>query len=304
MDAQRSLRDYLTLLAIGIVWGGQFLFNAQALQAFPPVTVTAARVLLGAITLSILTGFISEPSTPRTKRSLSVWSLFLCIALFEAVLPLFLIAWGQQHVDSSVTAVIIGSVPILTLILSVFMSKRKGFTAYSALSVIFGFIGIVVLVNPSADGAGGKLMYEMAIFLGALSFALSLNLLERIPHSSPIRSVRNILWTSSVPLVIAALILDKPWLLSWNLESALSVLVLGTIGSGLAYLMYASLTQRCGSVFTSLSNFIVPLVGVALGVAIRDEAFGSKEVIALGLVIAALAVNEAKSLFRTRVERA
>ncbi|WP_219637321.1 DMT family transporter [Pseudomonas chlororaphis] len=302
METQKTLRDYLMLLAIGVVWGGQFLFNAQAVQAFPPITVAAARVLIGAITLSIVTGFISEPSTPHAKRSLSVGILFLCIALFEAVLPLFLIVWGQQHVDSSVTAVIIGSVPIITLILSVFMSKRKGFTVYSGLSVILGFIGIVVLVNPSAGGIGGKFIYEMAIFLGAVSFAFSLNLLERIPHSSPIRSVRNILWISSVPLVIAALVLDKPWLLAWNLEGALSVLVLGMIGSGLAYLMYASLTQRCGSVFTSLSNFIVPLVGVILGVAIRGEEFGSKEGLALVLIIAALAVNEAKLLFRKNVE--
>lgn len=292
--ASASLNDYLLLLGIGIIWGGQFLFNAQAVQTFPPITIAAVRVLIGALTLSILNCF-TERSSSSAKCSLSVAVLFVLIALFEAVLPQFLIVWGQQRVDSSVAAVMGGSIPIITLILSVFMSKYKTFTLYTGLSVILGFIGIVVLVNPYAShGSAGNLVYKIAIFLGAVSFAISLNLLEKIPQSNPIRSTRNILWIASVPLVIAAWIFDTPWLLIWNLQGIVSLLVLGTVGSGIAYLMYASLTQRRGSVFTSLANFIVPLVGVILGVAIRGEQFGLKEGTALALIVAALTANEMK----------
>jgi drug/metabolite transporter (DMT)-like permease len=82
--------------------------------------------------------------------------------------------------------------------------------------------------------------------------------------------------------------------LSWGFSEVLPVLVLGVVGSGVAYVMYASLIQRSGPVFTSISNFIVPVVGVLLGVAVRGEYFGTGEVLALLFIIAALAANEIK----------
>lgn len=280
------------------------MFNAQALKDFPPITVAAVRALLGALTLSVVTCFVPERATSTRERS-SVLTLLAVVALFEAVLPLLLIAWGQQHVASSTTAVMVGAVPIITLVVSIFMSKRNTFTVYSGLSVLAGFAGIVVLVNPSGEGAAqGGIGYEAAIFLGAVSFAVSLNLLERLPQGTPIRSTRDMLWLASAPLSIAALVLDKPWTLHWSFNGMLSLVALGTLGSGLAYVMYAALIQYSGSVFTSLSNFIVPLVGVALAVVVRGETFGQRQGYALALIISALLANETRTWIRGFTEGA
>ena len=296
MQTKNTARDsiaYLLLLGIGIIWGGQFVFIAQAVSYFPPITIAASRVFIGALTLTFAAFFISEKPNHLHPRTLSLGLLFIAIALFEAVLPMFLIVWGQQHVESSITAVIVGSVPIITLLLSVFFSKKNHFNFSSGLSVVLGFIGIIVLIKPSANSVSlNHLIYEIAIFAGVVSFALSLILFEKIPHGTPIRSARNILWIACIPLIIAALILDKPWTLRWNFDGSLSLVVLGVLASGIAYVMYASLIQRSGPVFTSLSNFIVPLFGVFLGVVVRGEQFGTKELLALVLIISALAANE------------
>jgi drug/metabolite transporter (DMT)-like permease len=288
---------YLLLLGIGFIWGGQFVFNAQAIEHFPAMTVTATRVVIGALTLTVASWLVSEKAErPEQSSPWSVRLLFIAVALFEGVLPLFLITWGQQHVASSVTAVIVGSVPIATLVLSVFLGSKKSRLSFaSAMSVVLGFVGIVVLINPTAAGAGShELVYELAVFAGVVSFALSMTLFEKLPHGAPIRTARNILWIASIPLVVVALAFDKPWLLSWGFSEVLPVLVLGVVGSGVAYVMYASLIQRSGPVFTSISNFIVPVVGVLLGVAVRGEYFGTREVLALLFIIAALAANEIK----------
>jgi len=301
MRTHSTAPDYLAyflLLGVGIIWGGQFLFNAQAISHFPAVTVAASRVLIGALTLTLVACFVPEKSQFSPQRSWATGGLFIAVALFEAVLPLFLIAWGQQHVVSSVTAVIVGSVPIVTLIVSLFLgSKKSVFSIASGLSVALGFIGIVILINPSASIADWhNLIYELAIFAGVVSFALSLTLFEKLPHGTPIRSARNVLWIASVPLVIAALVLDKPWLLNWSFSNTLPLWVLGVVGSGMAYVMYAALIQRSGPVFTSISNFIVPLVGVLLGVSVRGEQFGGREVLALAFIIGALVSNEIRLL--------
>lgn len=293
MQSQTSWRSYSLLLGLGLIWGGQFLFNAQAVKDFPPTTVTAIRVLLGALTLSVASCFVPEGSGRRSKRSWSVAIVLALIALFEAVLPLFLITWGQQHVASSITAVVVGGVPIITLLLSVFMGGRHNFTMYSGLSVLVGFLGIVVLVAPGGSSMSHQSMaYPLAIFLGATCFAIGLNLWERVPHDQLIRSTRDMLWMASAPLTAAALVLDKPWSLHLSLEGMLSLILLGTLCSGAAYLMYVSLVHRKGPVFASLSNFIVPMVGVVLGVVVRDESFGMRQSWALALIVAALAINE------------
>ncbi|WP_434632492.1 DMT family transporter [Chromobacterium sp. CV08] len=303
MHSKRSTLDYLLLLGVGMVWGGQFLFNAKAVEYFPPITVAAGRVLIGALTLSLLSLFIPEKTPEPSQRStISIGLLFAGVAVLEAVLPLFLIVWGQQHVDSSVTAVLIGSVPILTLIFSAFLSKNSKFSINSAMSVVLGFIGIVILVNPNTSGLNADtLIYEIAIFAGAVSFALSLILFEKLPHGTPIRTARIILSVASVPLLVASLLLDKPWTLNWAIGGIVALMVLGIAGSALAYLLYATLVQRTGPVFTSISNFIVPMVGVILGVLVRGEQFGTKEWLALACIIAALAVNEIKTLIKPKL---
>ncbi|WP_426162357.1 DMT family transporter [Pseudoduganella sp. R-34] len=301
---QRTLLDYLLLLGIGTIWGGQFLFNAFAVESIPPATTAALRVLIGAATLTMLAGFTRRPTRPLPaagrKAPLSPALLYALIALFEAVLPFFLIVWGQQHVDSGITAVMMGSVPILTMLLSLCISKHRRPGWPAMLSVLLGFAGIIILVSPATNHGSGHLVYEGAIFLGCASFALSLNLLEHLPHDNPIRSVRTILWYAALPLAIASLLIDHPWQLTWTPGALGAVAVLGTVESGLAYLMYAALVQRRGPVFTSLSNFIVPVVGVLLGVALRGEHFGLRQASALALTIAALAVNGMPSWLRKK----
>ena len=301
MHRKPSIPDYLLLFGIGFLWGGQFVFNAAAVSYLPPLTVAASRILIGAITLSVATCFIHEEPPVNAAGPISTGFLYAAVALFEAVLPMFLIAWGQQGVDSSVTAMLLGSVPILTLFLSVFISKNSHFNRYSAVSVTLGFVGIVVLMHPNAGSLGtGGYIYEIAVFCGALSFALSINLMDCIPRGTPIRTAMKVLWLGSIPLLAASLSVDKPWFLHWTGTALTSLIVLGTVCSAAAYVMYALLVQRCGPVFTSLSGFIVPLVGVILGVVFRDEGFGIREGVALALVIVALGVNELAHFSRSR----
>jgi drug/metabolite transporter (DMT)-like permease len=301
MSQGRTSPDYLAyvlLLSIGIVWGGQFLFNAQAVGHFPPITIAAARALIGALTLSLIACFRKETPVAGTglgSGAKNLW-LLLGIAVFEAVLPLFLIVWGQQHVASSIAAVIVGSTPIVTLIVALLLKSQKShFSLGAASSVVLGFIGLVILMNPSAEAAGWNVLaYEIAILGGVVGFALGMTLFEKLPQGTPIRTIRNMLFLASVPLIIASLWFDKPWTLDWNPAGLASVLLLGVVCSGVAYLLYGLLIQRSGPVFTSISNFIVPLVGVLLGVFVRHEQFGQRGLIALAFIVAALIVHELK----------
>jgi len=215
-------------------------------------------------------------------------------------LPLFLVVWGQQRVSSSVAAVLTGTVPFFTILLSALFIKGKGFDVNSTLSVLLGFLGVVELVAPGMQGNWlDNVAGDLAILTAAASFAGSLILLHKIPHGAPIRSMRNILLLASAPLLVLSLTLDAPWSLHWTLSDIASLLILGIFCSGLVYMLYTILIHRAGSVFTSLTNYLVPLVGVLLGVVFLAEPFTVYNGLALVLIAMALGIGELRTLSKS-----
>jgi len=296
--------NYLLLLGIGIIWGSQFVFNNQVMQVAPPLTIAAARALIGSLTLIVLSWFTPEkqhrPDTPN--KIWAVWRLYLLIALLEAMLPLFLIVWGQQRAGSNISAILIGTAPLFTVFLSALFVKGKEFDFHSTSSVLLGFLGVVVLMTPGMQGNGfNHVIADLALLLAAASFAGSLILLHKIPRGTPIRSMRNILMLASVPLLALSLILDAPWTQHWELANIASMLILGTFCSGIVYVLYATLIQQAGSVFASMSNYLVPLIGVLLGVVFMREPFTAYNGLALVLIITALGVSELRTLTKSAI---
>ena len=287
--------DYLLLLGIGLIWGAQFYFNEQALKTIPAMTIAAARILIGGVTLTLLSWLIPEKKHPTSSQT--IWPLYFLIAIFEAVLPIFLIVWGQQRVDSSRAAVLTSTVPIFTMIWSVLFVKGKSFTISATLSILVGFLGIMVLLIPDMQGNWfDDVMAELAILTAAASFAASLILLNKIPGGAPIRSVRNILLSATLPLIGLSLFLDYPWTVSWGQTELILLLILGVCCSGLVYVLYTILIHRAGSIFASLTNYIVPLVGVLLGVVFVGEPFTLYSGLALILILFGLVLSELPSL--------
>lgn len=290
-----NVGDYLLLLGIGLIWGAQFYFNEQALKTIPAMTIAAARILIGGVTLAILSWLIPEKKHPATSQT--IWPLYFLIAIFEAVLPMFLIVWGQQRVDSSKAAVLTSTVPIFVMIWSVLFVKGKSLTVNSTLSILVGFLGIIILLVPNMQGNWfDDVVAELAILAAAASFAASLMLLNKIPSGTPIRSVRNILLFAAPPLISLSLFLDHPWTVSWGRTELILLLILGACCSGIVYVLYTVLIHRAGAIFASLTNYVVPLVGVLLGVVLVGEQFTLYNGLALILIISGLALSQNSAL--------
>ena len=105
--------NYLLLAGIALIWGSQFVFTELALLSIPPLTVAASRILIGALTLSLLAYYFNKKTHPCEKVGVrSLLSTYFVISLFEAVLPFFLVAYGQQHIDSGLAAILMGTIPL------------------------------------------------------------------------------------------------------------------------------------------------------------------------------------------------
>lgn len=284
--------NYLLLLGVGMIWGSQFLLNEIAITAFTPAVIAAGRTAIGFATLSILVLATSHTPPPERPRP-GLWRHYFLIGLFEATLPFTLVAWGQERVDSALAAILMGTVAIFAIILAAVFVKGERLRLGNALGVALGFAGVVVLIGPGAlTGILGSVLGELAVLAGALSFAISLLLIKRLPADIPVMvKARNILLCASLQIVPLTLVLERGATLDPAWPAMLAVLALGTLCAGVVYVLFVALIDRAGPTFASFSNFLVPLVGVLLGVLFLGERLEAADLMALALIILGLAAT-------------
>lgn len=282
------MRHYLLLLAIGLLWGSQFIFMHQAVSDMPPLLVAAGRALCGSATLGLLCLWLDLGK--RQTR----WRTYMLIALLDATIPFIMVAWGQQFVDSAVAAVVMGCIPLVTVLVAPLLLSEERITRSGLLSVLLGLMGVIVLFWPRLTrGMDVGLLGALAILIGAGCFAVGLLMIKRFAKDHPVIVARNILLCSALQLLLLT-----PWLIQPSLlalpgsRSLVAVALLGVFCTGLVYFLYMALIQKAGPTFASFSNYLVPLFGVLLGALFLGEQVQRTTALALVLILGSVAINQ------------
>ncbi|WP_245742346.1 DMT family transporter [Fontibacillus panacisegetis] len=265
----------------------------------PPITLAAAKAFVGAITLAFIYILFSKkeqsPISLRYPRK-RLMLLYAGIAFFEAVIPFFLIGWGQQRVSSSMASIIMGTVPIFTLLI-LFLFKVSRLRLMHFISIGVGFVGILLIILPSLtiDITNQSLWGMAALIFASLSFAISLVLIEKLPSMSSVLAMRNILFIASIVLIPASFILESPLSIRLTFIEMLCLLILGIFHAGIVYMMFNLLIQQSGAAFASLTNYFVPVIGVILGTVLLGDQIDSKTWLALVVILISLLLGSIAS---------
>ncbi|WP_312472264.1 DMT family transporter [Neobacillus sp.] len=260
------MKKYSLLLVISCIWGSQFFFVELVTNDLGSITLSALKALIGAICLTVISLFLpKENNTDNFKK-------YFWIALFEVVLPFILIAQGQKYVSSSIASMLIAMVPIFTLVFFALFFK-KIVRKLEIVSIILGFIGIVTLSWPTQGmmNLSGNIFGNVLLILAAMSFAVSLILMEKLEGGSPVVHMRNVLWIASIVLLPLVFLFEQPLQMNINNTQILYIIILGMFHAGIVYMLYNLLIQEEGALFASFSNYIVPVIGVILGYFILNE---------------------------------
>ncbi|KOP81302.1 DMT family transporter [Cytobacillus solani] len=286
------MKKYSLLLIISFIWGSQFFFMELVTNDVGSISLSALKALIGAICLSVIGLFQSKKNyTTNTKK-------YFWIALFEVILPFIFIAQGQKYVSSSIASMLIAMVPVFTLLLLTVFFRKKA-SQFELVSIILGFLGIVFL-SWSTHGIHdvlGNISGNALLILAAMSFALSLILMEKLEGGSPVGHMRNVLWIASIVLIPLALLFEKPLQMDINHTQVLSIIILGMFHAGIVYMLYNLLIQREGALFASFSNYIVPVIGIILGYVILKEPLFSQHKIGMLIILFALLFSN-EDIFR------
>jgi drug/metabolite transporter (DMT)-like permease len=276
-----SARAWAGFAAMSTVWGIPYLFIKVAVDdGVPPAVVAWTRVVLGA---AVLLALAWRAGTLPTLRGRSRWlALF---ALFEIAIPFPLIAAGEQHVDSSVAAIIIAAAPLIVALLALRFDASERVSGRRLVGLLIGLGGVVALVGIDIAGRSDELLGAGAILIAAAGYAAGPMVLNRkLADADPRATMGASLAIAGVMLTPLALLDPPPATPSAGTIGAL--LVLGLVCTAAAFVIYSGLIAEIGPGRALVITYVAPVVAVALGVGVLGERPGAGAVAGLLLIIA------------------
>ena len=273
------------LILLSVLWGGSFFFVELALVGLGPITLVTGRVGLGALALLI---FVYATGN-RMPSSAGLWGAFVVMGALNNLIPFSLIAWGQVHIDSGLAAILNATTPLFTVLLAHFLTTDERMTAGKLLGVVFGLIGVTVLIGPDAlSGLGASGIGQIAVLIAAFSYGCAGIFGRRFKDIPSSVAAAGMLTTSAIMAVPLALLIERPWTAGPGVVAILSVLALAILCTAVAYLLYFHILARAGATNLLLVTFLLPVSALILGIAFLGErphwtAFAGMGLIFLGL---------------------
>jgi drug/metabolite transporter (DMT)-like permease len=268
--------EWSMLAVISALWGSSFLFMEIGLESFQPGVITMARLALGAAALVLV---------PRARRSIARSDLprVVMLGVIWMGVPLILFPIAQQWIDSSVAGMINGAMPLFTVAWAVLLLRRLPRPVH-LVGLAIGFAGIAAICWPelqvSQASAVGVALLVVAVMFYGLAANIAVPLQQRY---------------GALPVLLraqlAALVIVIPfglWSLpgsSWSWRSALAMLPLGVLGTGVAFVLMATLVGRVGGPRGSVAIYFVPVVAIFLGTLVLGERLSAAAVVGTALVL-------------------
>jgi drug/metabolite transporter (DMT)-like permease len=208
-------------------------------------------------------------------------------------IPFTLVSWGEIEVSASLAAILIGVMPVFTVVFAHLTAIERIDGPRRLIGVGAGLAGLVVLMGPAALGrlGGEAVLAQLAVAGAAASYAATAVYARRLTLRMPTLTLAaGTMGASAAVMVPAALLVDAPWRLAPSAGAVASVAALGVFATALASIVYFRLLASAGPTFSSMINYLIPAFGAVIGVAWLGEAVGPRELVALALILGAIAL--------------
>jgi drug/metabolite transporter (DMT)-like permease len=276
-----SARAWIAFATVSTLWGMPYLFIKVAVDdGVPPATLAWVRVVLGA---AVLLGLAWRAGTLASLRGR--WRWIAVFGLVEITFPFPLIAWGEQHVSSSLAAIIVAAAPLFVALLAIRFDAEERATGVRLVGLLLGLAGVVALMGIDVAGRSDELLGALAILFSAFCYAVGPMVLKRhFADIDPRASMGGALAVAAL-LLLPALAVDRPTAVP-SAEAIVSLLVLGLFCTAAAFVFYGALVAEAGPGRALVITYVAPVVAVALGVAVLGESLGAGAIAGLLLILA------------------
>jgi drug/metabolite transporter (DMT)-like permease len=301
MTPKKSSNWLFSFILLGIIWGSSFLFIKEGLQILSPFGIAFWRTALGAVVMALII-VIRRHKLPGTLKQ---WALIWVGGLLMSGVPAALFGYAQQHVSSALASILNASTPIFTVIAIMIAFRDEKPKRYVVVGLLIGLLGVgIVLAVWSGFGVNDPLAIG-ALVLAVTCYGFGTPFTRKYISTMSIGSESAVfvqVSTSALTMLPLYLLTGPVFIGELTPIPVISMLTLGFIGTGFAYVAYYDIIHKVGSAIASSVTYITPLVGVLLGALLLNETITWNQPVG-GLVIllgAAIAQGRFNGLVRKK----
>ncbi len=274
---QPNLIDYFLLTILALIWASAFFNIKIATYSYGPITIAFLRVFFGAIPVLLLCYFKKIKIEAFSKD----WHWFAMIGFINLVAPFFLIAYGVKSVQSNLAAILMSTTPLSSTILAHFYTKNEKFNLTKTIGILIGFSGIVFLFSDNLLIDENNFISALLILLGSTCYVIGGVLTLKISKKKNENVTGSILIWATIILTPLAIFIEQPLEINPRLDSTISVIYLGLVSTGIAWLLRFRILVNNGLIFQSQVSYLIPIFGTILSYIFLRELITLKVLISL-----------------------
>ena len=273
--------DFSLLILLAVIWGSSFFNIKIATYSYEPITLALVRVIFASVPLLILCK-INKIKIEAFSRN---WNWYALIGLCNIAIPFVLIAIGTSKINSYLAAILMSTTPLSGSLLAHFFTKDEKLSFLKSLGVIIGFSGIILLFFDRVIINSENYIYALITILGSTFYCIGgLLTLKLKKEKNENVTTSTTLW-SVVFLLPFSIILETPWESNPTLTSTLSLLYLGVVATGFAWLIRFRILTVNGLVFQTQVAYLIPIFGIIFGYFLMDEIITWRVLVSLVIIL-------------------
>lgn len=302
-DSPAARRWLPGLLVLAAIWGSSFLFIKVGIRDLHPAYVALGRIGSGALAL-LVTLLVTRDRLPRSGR---VWLHLTVLSAVGVVLPFTLFGYGEQRVSSLLAGIWNAATPLIVLPVAALVMRTERFTARKAAGVLIGFAGTLVVLGVWQGVGGSQLTGQLMCLGAAVCYGVAIpyqkKFVAREASSALSLSAGQLLVATAQIAVVAPLLAGGPPPNpgSISIAAAGSVLALGVLGTGLAFLINMRNIRLAGASAASMVTYLIPLFATVIGILVLGERLTWYQPVGAVIVLAGVAVSQGLLARRRRV---
>ena len=273
--------DYALLTILALIWSSAFFNIKIATYSYGPVTIAFLRTFFGAIPVIALC-LVKKIKIEAFSKD---WYWFAIIGIINLALPFFLIAYGVQKVQSNLAAILMASTPLSATILAHFFTDNEKINYTKIFGVLVGFSGIIFLFSDNILINESNFLSALIIFFASTFYVIGGLLTLKVSNKKNENVTASILIWATIFLIPITAFIEKPWNLNPSTDSTISIIYLGIVATGLAWLLRFRILKTNGLVFQAQVAYLIPIFGIILGYIFLKELITPKVFVAVAAIV-------------------